>query len=73
MLHVKFGDAPSARVIFLALLVFLVSVGIRPEPATTHQSPVVVGKVVRASHGVKKRVLMLTDQRPVTEEGDRDA
>ena len=52
MPHVKPGDAPSARAIFLALLLCVLSAGIPPEPAPTQQSPIVVGKVVRANHGV---------------------
>ena len=52
MPHVKFGDAQSARVVFLALLPCVLSAGIRPEPAPTQQSPIVVGKVIRADHGV---------------------
>jgi gamma-glutamyltranspeptidase/glutathione hydrolase len=52
MSYVKPGDAPSARVFLLALLVCVISAGIRPEPTPTHQFPIVVGKVVRANHGV---------------------
>jgi len=52
MPHVKFGDPPSRRVVFLALLVCALSAGTRPEPARTQQSPIVVGKVVHADHGV---------------------
>jgi gamma-glutamyltranspeptidase/glutathione hydrolase len=52
MPHVKFGDAQSARVVFLALLLCVLSAGIRPDTATTQESPIVVGKVVRARHGV---------------------
>jgi gamma-glutamyltranspeptidase/glutathione hydrolase len=46
------GDARSARVVFLALLLFVLSAGIHPAPATRQESPIVVGKVVRANHGV---------------------
>jgi len=35
-----------------ALLLCVASAGIRPEPAATQESPIVVGKVVRANHGV---------------------
>jgi len=52
MPHVKSCDAQPARVVFLALLLCALSAGLRPEPANTQQSPITVGKVVRADHGV---------------------
>jgi gamma-glutamyltranspeptidase/glutathione hydrolase len=52
MSHLKPKEAPSARWVFPVLLVCGLLAGFRPEPAPPPQSPIVLGKVVRADHGV---------------------
>ena len=49
---VKSADARPARVVFLALLSCVLPAGFHPQPVAAQQPPIVVGNVVRASHGV---------------------